>query len=56
MTSTTPLLRGKPKLSLQKKAIEDHTFFVFVYQGEFLGDMLTQASLSMHKVYYDLVL
>jgi len=38
MTSTTHFLRGKPKLSLQKKkkAIEDHTFFVFVYQGEFL--------------------
>jgi hypothetical protein len=37
MTSTTHFLIGKPKLSLQKKkAIEDHTFFVFVYQGEFL--------------------
>jgi len=33
----------------KKKTVEYHTFFVFVYQGEFLGDTLTQVSLSMHQ-------
>jgi hypothetical protein len=50
MTLTTPFLRGKPKLSLQKKAIEDHTFFVFVYQGEFLGDANTGLSVDTRSL------
>jgi hypothetical protein len=45
MTSTTRFLRGKPKLSLQKEAIENHTFFFF-YQGEFLGDTYTSLSVD----------
>jgi hypothetical protein len=48
-------LRGKPNLSLQKEAIENHAFFFFFFnQGELLVDTLTQTSLSMHHSLFQL--
>jgi hypothetical protein len=52
MTSTTHFLSGKPKLSLQKKAIEGHTFFIFVYQSEFLGDTYTSLFVDAQSLFW----